>query len=222
MKAGSKRKLQIAVDIIMSAILLLQMSYIIAGELIHEITGISFFVLFIAHHILSVNYTKALFKGRKSAEKTVKLIVDIMLFIIIIMMMLSAVPISKYIFSFIGLERLSAAGRTVHLFGAYWGFALMNLHIGFHLDRALMKPLKDKKKKPPVTAALCILFIAGAAMFIKEGIYNYMFLVNRFVFFDESAGILIFLVKYILIGAMFAVLGFAVMSALKKKSEKAG
>ena len=39
----AKRKMQIAVDVIMTAILLVQMSYSIAGELLHEISGIAFF-----------------------------------------------------------------------------------------------------------------------------------------------------------------------------------
>ena len=69
MKSADKRKMQIAVDILMAAILLIQMSYSLAGELLHEITGIAFFALFICHHILVRSYTKALFKGKRTAEK---------------------------------------------------------------------------------------------------------------------------------------------------------
>ena len=64
-----KRKLQIAVDILMLCILLVQMSYSIEGELLHEILGISLFVQFILHHILSGDFTKALVKGKKTPER---------------------------------------------------------------------------------------------------------------------------------------------------------
>ena len=217
MKVASKRKMQITVDVLMTAVLLLQMSYSIAGELFHEISGIAFFVLFAVHHILSLNNTKALFKGNHSSDKIVKIIVDIVLFLIIICMMLSALSISKYVFTFFGINGLSSLGRTVHMLGAYWGFALMNIHIGFHLDIMLKKPLRYKKKKPFVIAALCAVFSAGLILFIKEGIIKYMLFINQFVYFDESCGLALFLLKYILIGGMFAVAGYLLIHILQRR-----
>ena len=217
MKLNSKRKAQIAVDVLMTALLLLQMSYSLAGELLHEITGIAFFVLFIVHHILVRSYTKALLKGRHTPEKTAKIIVDVLLLIIMLLMMASALPISKYVFTFLGLNSLSSLGRTVHLLGAYWGFALMNIHVGFHLDIMLKKPMKTKK--PVCVLVLCAIFIAGLGTFIHEGIYKYMLLINQFVFFDTKGGLALFLVKYIFIGGMFAVIGYAVLTLLKGKKK---
>ena len=215
MKSNSKRKAQIAVDVLMTAILLLQMSYSLAGELLHEITGIAFFVLFIVHHILVRNYTKALFKGKHTTEKALKITVDILLLVIILLMMASTLPISKYVFTFLGLNSLSSLGRTVHLLGAYWGFALMNVHIGFHLDIMLKKLMKTKK--PLFISVLCAVFIAGLVTFIHEGIYKYMLLINQFVFFNTKGGLALFLVKYICIGGMFAVIGYTVLTLSKGK-----
>lgn len=96
--------------------------------------GITFFVLFTAHHILSLSYTKALFKGRRSKDKILKTAVDILMFVSVLLIILSALPVSEYVFTFLGLGRFSATARTVHMLSAYWGFAIMNLHIGFHLD----------------------------------------------------------------------------------------
>lgn len=215
MKSADKRKLQILVDVLMTGILLLQMSYSLAGELLHEIMGIVFFALFICHHILVINYTKALFCGKHTPEKTVKIIIDIMLFIINILMILSAIPVSKHIFTFIGLNQFASEGRTVHLLGAYWGFALMNIHLGFHLDIILHKPMQ--KNKGLTVLALIVIFISGLIVFIKEGIYQYMLLFNRFVYFNANGGLPIFLLKYILISGMFAAVGYAVIKLLKGK-----
>ena len=217
MKVASKRKMQITVDVLMTAVLLLQMSYSIAGELFHEISGIAFFVLFILHHILSFSYTKALFKGKKSADRVLKSIVDCLLFIIYICMMISAVPLSKYIFTFLGIGAFSGISRSVHMLGAYWGFALIGIHIGFHLDIMLKKPLRDKKKKPFVIAALCAVFSAGLILFIKEGVIKYMLFINQFVYFDESYGLALFLLIYILIGGMFAVAGYLLIHILQRR-----
>ncbi|MCR5207420.1 MAG: hypothetical protein K6C14_02960 [Eubacterium sp.] len=216
----TKRKLQLAVDVLMTAILMLQMSYSLAGELLHEITGILFFALFVIHHIVTVNYTKALLKGKRTADKVIKLSVDIVLLVIVICMLLSAVPISKHLFTFLGINRFSSLGRTVHLLGAYWGFALINIHIGFHLDKMLNKPLKDKRKKPVVIAVMLLISGLGLYFFISEEVYKYMLLINRFVFLGASEGPALFLLKYIFIGGMFESLAYLLIRSIKSKNHR--
>ena len=221
MKTASKRKIQIIVDVLMTAVLLVLMSYSIAGELIHEILGISLFILFTAHHIFSLNFTKALFKGKITPTKIIKIICDILMVIFMLIMLLSALSVSKYIFAFLGINFLSALARNAHTFGAYWLFALISIHIGFHLDFMLAKPMKNKKKKTVVLLTVSALFLSGLVVFFKEGIYNYMFLINKFVFFDTRGGILLFILKYISIMCMFSIFGLALLKFTKiKKGEK--
>ena len=221
MKTASKRKIQIIVDVLMTAVLLVLMSYSIAGELIHEILGISLFILFTAHHIFSLNFTKALFKGKITPTKIIKIICDILMVIFMLIMLLSALSVSKYIFAFLGINFLSALARNAHTFGAYWLFALISIHIGFHLDFMLAKPMKNKKKKTVVLLTVSALFLSGLVIFFKEGIYNYMFLINKFVFFDTRGGILLFILKYISIMCMFSIFGLALLKFTKiKKGEK--
>lgn len=221
MKTASKRKIQIIVDVLMTAVLLVLMSYSIAGELIHEILGISLFILFTAHHIFSLNFTKALFKGKITPTKIIKIICDILMVIFMLIMLLSALSVSKYVFAFLGINFLSALARNAHTFGAYWLFALISIHIGFHLDFMLAKPMKNKKKKTVVLLTVSALFLSGLVVFFKEGIYNYMFLINKFVFFDTRGGILLFILKYISIMCMFSIFGLALLKFKKiKKGEK--
>ncbi|MBE6835062.1 MAG: DUF4405 domain-containing protein [Ruminococcaceae bacterium] len=215
-----KRKLQITVDILMTCILLIQMSYSIAGELIHEILGISMFLLLIAHHILSFSYTKALFRGKKSAEKVMKITLDILLCVCMLMIMLSAIILSKHIFTFLGIHVLSDISRKLHLLGAYWGFALMSAHIGFHLDFMFARLMKNKSKKIILYSVMGCLSAAGVVFFITEGIYRYMLLINQFVFFDIKRGLVVFLLKYIPIMIMYAFSSFLILKAVKgRKSE---
>ena len=210
----TKRKIQITVDVLMLGILLLQMSYSIAGELIHEILGIALFILFLLHHILSVSFSKALVKGKQSHEKILKTVVDILLTVDILALIFSAVLVSKHVFTFLGISTLSSLGRTVHLLGSYWGFALMSLHLGFHLDFILPKTLK---KKRPAAIIMILLSIAGLVCFIHEEIYKYMFLINQFVFFDTTGGLPLFILKYILIAAMFTTIGYGIINVTKRR-----
>ena len=215
----AKRRAQIAVDILMAAVILVQMSYSLAGELLHEITGITFFGLCILHHVLAKNFSKALYKGKKSSDKIIKLIVDILLTAIVLAMMFSALPISKYVFAFLGLSNFASVGRTVHLLGAYWGFALIGLHIGFNFDVMFAKPMKDKKKRIAIIAAMLLLSALGLYFFISEGIYKYMLLMNQFVFFDTDGGLPLHLLKYICIQILFISVGYGLINASKKKTK---
>ena len=203
----------------MTALLLLQMSYSLAGELLHEITGITLFVLFILHHILSFNFTKALFKGKRAADKIIKAVIDILLTLNVLLLMFSAVAVSKHVFTFIPAYSLAALGRVIHMLAGYWSFALISLHIGFHLDIMLQKPMKDKKKAIIAKSIMAVIFIIGAVFFITEGIYKYMFMVNMFVFVDYDSGLAVFLIKYVFIMGMFTILGYCLMQAIKQKNK---
>ena len=55
----------------MTVLLLLLMTYERIGGAVHEWLGISIFVLFVLHHILNIKWTRALFKGRYSAFKSI-------------------------------------------------------------------------------------------------------------------------------------------------------
>ena len=125
------------VDVLMSAVLLVQMSYSIAGELVHEILGITLFALFIAHHILAIPFTKGMFKNARTPLGAVKLALDVLLTLAMLCVILSALPISQYVFAFLGLSGLSSLGRAMHLAGAYQLFVLIGLHIGMHMDMML-------------------------------------------------------------------------------------
>lgn len=212
----TKRKIQITVDVLMLGILLLQMSYSIAGEVLHEILGIALFILFLLHHILSVSFSKALVKGKQSHEKILKTVVDILLTADILALMFSAVLVSKHVFTFLGISTLSSLGRTVHLLGSYWGFALMNLHLGFHLDFMLHRVMY-KRKKTAAYAIMLTLAAAGLVCFMHEGIYKYLLLINRFVYFDTDGGLPLFILKYILIAAMFTTIGYGIINVTKRR-----
>lgn len=63
----SKQIVKIAVDVAMTAVLLLLMTYELIGQVSHELLGIIMFMLFILHHILNSRWTKNLIKGKYRA-----------------------------------------------------------------------------------------------------------------------------------------------------------
>jgi hypothetical protein len=65
MKAITKWK--IIIDILMTVLLLLSMSYLLVGEEMHEWIGSGLFLLFIVHHILNRKWFTTVFKGKYTA-----------------------------------------------------------------------------------------------------------------------------------------------------------
>ena len=74
----AKTIIKIAIDIIMTAALMLLMGYQFWGESAHEWIGAGMFALFIAHNILNISWYKTLFKGKYSPARIFRLAVNIL------------------------------------------------------------------------------------------------------------------------------------------------
>ena len=67
-----KMIVKIAVDITMTAALILLMSYELLGEAAHEWVGEGMFVLFVTHHILNRQWSRSVFRGKYTAYRAVQ------------------------------------------------------------------------------------------------------------------------------------------------------
>ena len=76
-KNKNKEKIRIVVDILMLIIMIVEYSRIITGSLVHEILGISLFILFIIHNILNIWFYRTLFKEKYNAKRIVSTVVNL-------------------------------------------------------------------------------------------------------------------------------------------------
>ena len=104
---------------------------------------------------------------------------------------------------------------------AFWGYVLMSLHLGTHwgmLSTMLQKKWKCSGRGNAVLsvfgylAALC-----GIPAFLRRGFLDYLTLRSHFVFFDFAEPLPLFLGDYLLIMALFVMLGHVGMGRLRKK-----
>ena len=181
-----KRKLQIAADLSMTALLPVLMAYQRVGEAAHEWLGITMGLLFAGHHLLNRYWHKTLFKGRYTGLRGVGTAVDLLL----------------------------CAARTAHLLASYWGFVLMSVHLGLHggmvlalVKRAVKKGYPSSKSRLIGYAVSVLLCGYGIYAFIKRQLGTYMLLKSTFVFFDFSEPLALFLLDHAAIMAMIACLG---------------
>lgn len=188
------KKIRIIVDILMYILFIIMMGHHITGILIHEILGTSLFVLFFIHQILNYKYYKNIFKGKYNLKRTVILIIDILLLVSMIGIIVSAINISSDVFSFLNIET-KIWGRKLHLLSTSWGFILMSIHVGLHLNILISKINKKYNKdktKYIYYLILILILLYGIYSFIKLNFISDMLLLNPFKFYDFSESPVIF------------------------------
>lgn len=205
---------RILIDAAMTVLLPCLMAYSLIGETFHEVAGVAMLALFIAHHILNRAWFKGLFRGRYSPYRAFVTAVDLLLCVVMICLPLSGIMMSKHLFKLLPTQGLSATARTVHLLLSYWGFALMSLHLGLHVDSMLRK----KPKWLPFAAGAVSLY--GAYAFVKRELPLYMTLRSQFVFFDYAEPRIFFFADYLAVMVLFATVGCCIGKLLKRNRRK--
>lgn len=219
-----KQIVKIAVDIAMTAVLLLLMTYELIGQVSHELLGIIMFVLFILHHILNNRWTKNLIKGKYTTLRTLQTVLVVLVLISMAGSIFSGVMLSRHIFSFLPFGNGLSFARNLHMLSVYWGFVFMSLHLGFHWNM-IMGMAKRLTKKPSVMRTWMLriidLIIAGYGVyaFVKRDIGSYLLLQNQFAFFDFEEPIVQFLLDYIAVMGLFTAIVHYTSGIIRKCKE---
>lgn len=213
--------LKISVDVMMTAVLLLLMAYSLVGESAHEWLGVGIFVLFILHHILNVRWSKALFKGKYTPYRIAQTAAVVLVLLAMLGSMISGVLLSRTVFTFLGSRPFQAQAQTLHMLCAYWGFALLSLHLGLHWSNITNVAGRLFKKRSAVrkwTIRVIGWLIAayGVYAFIKRNFAGYMLLQIHFVFFDLDEPLILYLLDYAAIMGAFVCAGHYLGLLLKK------
>ena len=215
------KKIRITIDVLMYLLFIVLMGHHITGNLIHEILGTTLFVLFIIHQILNYKYYKNIFKGKYTVKRTAMLIIDILLLIAMICMIISAINISSDVFAFLHVPT-KIWGRKLHMLSTSWGFVLMSIHVGIHLNiliNKINKKMKDNTLEYVYYLVLILIGIYGIYSFIKLNFISDMFLLNPFKYYDYNESPIIFYL-HVLSSSIFIALTINFINSIKLKRKK--
>ena len=215
------KKIKMIIDILMYLLFIILMGHHITENLIHEILGTTLFVLFIVHHILNYRYYKTIFKGKYTFKRTLLLIIDLLLLISMIGMIISAINISSDVFSFLNIPT-KIWGRKLHMLSTSWGFVLMSVHVGLHLNvliNKLNKKMKNNTFEYVYYLILILLVIYGIYSFIKLNLISDMFLLNAFKYYDFNESPVIFYL-HVISSSLFIGLTIFFINNIKIKRKK--
>lgn len=185
----SKQTVRIAVDALITVLLLCMFAVPWTGVLRHERLGIVLFALLILHNALNFRWYKSLFTGPYNARRTLWAAVNLLLLAAFILTAVSGVMISQHVFGFLDLHG-SLLWRKIHLGASYWGLLLTGMHAGLHIP-----PVRQVKRVFLRRAGVSVLFAGGLyACFALRMIQKLLFL-ETFSSYPQSAaaGILLHL-----------------------------
>lgn len=184
------KKFRIIIDVLMYIIFIVLMGHHITENKIHEILGIVMFILFIIHNLLNIKFYKTIFKGKYNLKRLFLTSIDVLLLICFIGTIISSINISSDVFNSLKIQTKSW-GLKLHMLSTSWGFIMMSIHLGLHLNQLLNK-INTKMKKSTFEYIYYLLFmvliIYGIYSFIKQNYISDMFVLSPFKAynFDES------------------------------------
>ncbi|WP_308751922.1 DUF4405 domain-containing protein [uncultured Anaerotruncus sp.] len=219
----TKAIVKMVLDAAMTLALLVLMGYQFFGQAAHEWVGAGMFALFFAHNLLNFGWYRNLFKGRYTPMRVLTVSVNLLVLAAMLTQMYSGIVMSRHVFAFLPIDGGMMLARRLHILGAYWGYALLSLHLGLHWGMFLGMAKKRFGQAKPSKAASSSLFFAGLVIAVY-GLYalfqrdlpSYMLLQNEFVFMDFEEPKLLFYLDYLSIMGLFVFLGHVLSKACKK------
>ena len=220
-----KRKtlLRHSTDLAMAVLLLVQMAYSVTGQSVHEWMGIAMFTLFVIHHLLNFQWLRSAGKGRYTAARILQSALVLLLLLSVIAQTISGITMSRHALPFLNIPLPTSTARLIHLSCGYWTFLLASLHLGLHWGALLA--MEQKLRSGQMLSikgkiALRILAVAaalyGAICFLRQNIFDYLFLRTEFVFFDyEKPSALVF-GELLAIMALWVLVGHLLWRGAKK------
>lgn len=212
------KNLRKIINILMTCFFIILMGYHITENKIHEYLGVVTLILMIIHNILNIKWYKNIFKGKYSFQRVMYLCIDLLLLIDTIGIAVSSIMISANVFAFLNIPT-TMLGRKIHMLCTAWGFVLISAHIGLHLN-SIISRLKDKLKKSTFEYVLYFLMllvvIYGGYSFISNKLWEDMFLMNDFKFFEFDKSPIIFYLEYIASLIFVSFIAYGLFNIVKK------
>lgn len=220
-----KQKVKVAIDLLMTVLLMVQMGYPITGQLAHEWTGAGMLLLFIAHHVLNSHWYRGLGKGRYNNLRFVQTGIDVLLLADMLALMFSGMRMSRYVFTFLpGLGSIALV-RRLHLLASYWGFVLMSIHLGLHwsMITGMLRRAAGKTAHTQTILFRCVslgIGLYGAYSVWTHQIWQYLFLRTEFVWMDPAWSGMRFFLDHLAMMGLFALLAHCAITFLRQRGRK--
>lgn len=210
-----RKKAKIAVDILMSILLLFLMAYQVTGELWHEWCGAAMLFLFLVHNFLNRKWYMGLFRGKYLPSRILMTVTNFLCLTAMLCLMVSGIMMSRHVFAWFPIKGGMSFARMLHMAASYQGFVYMSWHIGLHWRMVTVKTEKRFGINKAASIAMYILLAAVSAYglyhFVQMKLWRYMFALDMFVFMDYERPAVLVLTDYLCMMIFWAALAYYIM-----------
>ena len=209
------KKLRIPLDIFMTilSVVLMGGTILFSDERIHQICGITLFLLWAVHFVLNHRWFSSIFNEKYHPYRIMQLVVNIGVLISALFLMISGLLLLWFIpADWVG--RGLGFARITHLLASHWYYVFMAFHLGLHAALIASK-MKIHGTIPRVICMLVSLY--GVYAFIIRRILKYLFGVQKFFFFDFERGYVLFALDYISILVLFGTMAHYLAKLITRK-----
>lgn len=147
---------------LMLLLLLLLMADRHTGNMAHEWLGVLLLTAILLHAWLNRTWFSTLRKGKYTLSRSIRLILNGLLFTFMAGTLASAIIISQTVFAFAGFKG-ELSFRTMHVFCAHWSFLLSAMHLGLYGKR-FCNALGSQAPHLYSEKSRCLFFGLGAAV----------------------------------------------------------
>lgn len=168
-----KKAIRVALDVLLTVMIVFEMFIQLTGETLHEIVGFAFFVTVLIHILLSATWVKKTARvaksGKLTAHRTALAVVDILLAIATLVLAVSSIAISNILTSagFTWPFGAYAIWSLAHTASAYALCALVVVHLAMHwvfLVSAFKVPYNPARRKAISTGVNTIAAVGVVAL----------------------------------------------------------
>lgn len=220
---NTKTLSKLAIDLIMTVLLLAAMACRLTGTTIHELLGITLFILFATHNILNWEWYKSLLKGRYNTLRVFHTVVNLLLLAPLLALLISGAMLSRTVFAFMNLNGALFA-RKLHMLSTYWGFILISVHLGMHWGVIMntVRKISSANRNRTITLQIMAILIAiyGVYASFSREVGSKLILYYSFDFWNYDQSPVIFFVDYLSIMGLYASVTYYTVKLMQRSISK--
>ncbi|WP_153111026.1 DUF4405 domain-containing protein [Propionivibrio limicola] len=222
---------KLAIDLIMTVLILLAFAYQLTGNTVHELIGFVVLGFFLVHNLaLNGRWYATLLNGKYNGRRIVSIAVNLLVLATTLTLVVSGLVNSRLIGGLLGVEG-DFLPREIHTTSAYWFLVLMSIHLGMHW-RLIMAEMRKRGGISASSRWRTMLSRCAAALIAAYGVHAslernlYAKLIAYFSFdywnFDESVlSIVLYFAQYLAIIGVYVCLTHYVLKWSQKERSSA-
>ena len=209
-------KKKLIVDILMFILLIPEFSRVYTCTIVHEIIGITLFVLMIIHLLLNKKYLINIFKIKHNTKTIIILITNIILVISFLLTTIFGIMSSKEILTFLSVHNLNII--KLHKIFGYISLIIVGLHLGINFN-SMFGRITKLINNDIVNCILGIsIVILGIYSFIKVDYLKH--LTGEYGFSINIGSLIISILEYLSIIMMIVIIANFIYKKIGGKSER--